>query len=143
MKCRDSWMLIFLKAPYPSSTGSQVAYRYDPGSGRYLCFLGGAPHLDGNNGRQLALDTVVVQYIPHETTDIVEDSLGSKSIRLNLFGSGQALVFRNGVGFEGTWRSDSGGDLPHFHDEQGQEIPLKLGRSWNSVVPLTYAIAYQ
>ncbi|MFZ1756295.1 MAG: DUF3048 domain-containing protein [Caldilineaceae bacterium] len=132
-----------ISIPYPASTGSQVAYRYDPGSGRYLRFLGGAPHLDGNSGAQLALDTVIVQYVPHEVTDIVEDSLGSKSIRLNLFGSGRALVFRNGVGFEGTWQSNSGGELPRFFGGDGQEIPLKPGRSWISIVPLTYAIAYQ
>ena len=132
-----------ISIPYPQATGSQVAYRYDAGSGRYLRFLGGAPHLDGNSGSQLALDNVIVQYVPHETTDIVEDSLGSLSIRLNLFGSGRALIFRNGLGYEGTWQSNSGGDMPRFFDGEGQEIPLKAGKSWISVVPLTYAIAYQ
>lgn len=134
--------------PYPSATGSQVAYSYDAGSGRYssgryLRFLGGVPHLDGNTGAQLALDNVIVQYVPHETTDIVEDSLGSLSIRLNLFGSGRALIFRNGLGYEGTWQSNSGGDMPRFFDDEGREITLKAGKSWISVVPLTYAIAYQ
>lgn len=132
-----------ISIPYPRATGSQVAYRYDPGSGRYLRFLGGAPHTDGNTGAQLALDNVIVQYVPHETTDIVEDSLGSLSIRLNLFGSGRALIFRNGLGYEGTWQSNSGGDMPRFFDGEGREIALKAGRSWVSVVPLTYAIAYQ
>lgn len=132
-----------ISIPYPSVTGSQVAYRYDAGSGRYLRFLGGAPHLDANNGTQLALDNVIVQYVPHEATEIVEDSLGSKSIQLNLFGSGRALIFRNGVGFEATWRSESRGDLPRFFDSAGREIALKPGNSWVSVVPLTYAIAYQ
>lgn len=132
-----------ISIPYPSATGSQVAYRYDASSGRYLRFLGGAPHLDGNTGSQLALDNAIVQYVPHETTAIVEDSLGSLSIRLNLFGSGRALIFRNGLGYEGTWQSNSGGDVPRFYDGKGREIPLKPGRSWISVVPLTYAVAYQ
>jgi hypothetical protein len=132
-----------INIPYPTATGSQVAYRYDPGSGRYLRFLGGVPHLDGNSGSQLALETVIVQYVPHEPTDIVEDSLGSTSIGINLFGGGRAMLFRNGVGFEGTWKSESQGDTPHFYDGEGREIPLKPGNSWISVVPLTYAIAYQ
>lgn len=98
-------------------------------------------YLDGNNRSQLALDTVIVQYVPHEVTDIVEDSLGSKSIWLNLSGSGRALFFRNGVGFEDTRQSNSGGDVPRFYDGEEREIPLKPGNSWISVVLLTYAIA--
>jgi hypothetical protein len=131
-----------VQIPYPRATGSQVAYQYDPGSGRYLRSLGGAPHLDGNTGAQLAVENVIVQYVPHEQTDIVEDSLGSTSIRLNLFGSGKAIVFRDGIAFEGSWRSDSRGDTPHFTAQNGAEIPLKPGKTWISVVPLTYTITY-
>ncbi|MFQ5614159.1 MAG: DUF3048 domain-containing protein [Anaerolineae bacterium] len=129
--------------PYPTVTGSQVAYTYQPSSGRYLRFLGDAPHLDGSTGQQLALDNVIVQVVPHEATDIVEDSLGSTSIRLNLFGQGPALVFRDGLAFEGTWRSDSRGDAPHFFDANGVEILLKPGKSWISVVPASYTIGFE
>ena len=126
--------------PYP---GGKVGYRYDPGSGRYLRTLGGGPHVDGNTGAQLALENVIVQYVPHQATDIVEDSLGSTSIRLDLFGSGNAIVFRDGLAFEGTWRSESRGDSPAFFDATGAEIPLKPGHTWISVAPSTYAITYQ
>ena len=93
--------------------------------------------------RQLAFDNVIVQVVPHEATNIVEDSLGSTSIRLNLFGSGPAIVFRDGQAFPATWRSDSRGDTPHFIGANGAEIPLKPGQSWISVVPPTYTITYQ
>jgi len=129
--------------PYPRATGSQVAYRYDAGSGRYLRSLGGAAHVDGNTGAQLALDNVIVQFVAHQATNIVEDSLGSTSIRLDLFGSGRALVFRDGQAFEGTWRSENRGDTPRFYDATGAEIPLKPGQSWISIVPPDYDIAYQ
>lgn len=132
-----------IEIPYPSGTGSQVAYQYDGASGRYLRWLGGRPHADGNSGQQLAFDNVIVQYVVHEATDIIEDSLGSTSIRLNLFGSGQALVFRGGLGFAGTWRSESRGDLPRFYTDDGREISLKPGKSWISVVPSTYTVTYQ
>lgn len=132
-----------ISIPYPSVTASQVAYRFDPGSGRYLRFLGGAAHADGNSGQQIAVENVIVQYVPHQPTEIVEDSLGSKSIRLNLFGTGKAILFRDGLAFEGTWRSDSRGDLPRFFGPDGGEVPLKPGRTWISVVPLSYTIGYQ
>ena len=40
--------------PYPSATGSQAAFVYDAGRGVYLRSMGGAPHLDGNTGAQIA-----------------------------------------------------------------------------------------
>lgn len=132
-----------ISIPYPSGTGSQVAYRYDSGSGRYLRSMGGGAHVDGNSGAQVAVDNVIVQVVTHEATNIVEDSLGSTSIRLNLFGSGPAIVFREGQAFVGTWRSESRGDTPRFYDSQGAEIPLKPGKSWVSIVPGSYTISYQ
>lgn len=132
-----------INIPFPGVTGSDVAYGYDVGSGRYLRFLGGEAHVDGASGAQLGFENVVVQYVPHEVTDIVEDSLGSLSIRLNLFGSGRAILFRDGLAFEGTWASDSRGDMPRFYAADGSEIPLKPGKSWISVVPFNYTISYQ
>lgn len=127
--------------PYPGS--SRASYRYDTARGQYLRFMGGSPHLDGNNGAQVGVENVVVQYVPHETTNIVEDSLGSLSIRLNLFGSGRAFLFRDGFAFEGVWRSESGGDMPRFVAADGRELPLKPGHTWISVVPQSYTISYQ
>ena len=129
--------------PYPAGTGSQVDYRYDAGSGRYMRSMGGAAHLDGNNGVQVAVENVVVQYVPHEITEIVEDSLGSKSIRLNLFGSGQMILFRDGQAFVGQWRSESRGDLPRFYLDDGSEVPMKAGKSWFSIVPFDYLVDFR
>ena len=132
-----------IEIPYPSVTASQVAYRYDAGNGRYLRSLGGAAHRDSNNGQQIAVENVIVQYIPHNPVNIVEDAYGNLSLLVEPFGAGRAIVFRDGLAFEGTWRNDRGGELPRFFAADGTEIPLKAGRSWISVVPLTYEIAYQ
>lgn len=131
-----------LRIPYPAYTGSQVEYRFDPGSGRNLRFLGGAAHLDGNSGAQVAVENVIVQFAPHEATDIVEDSLGSTSIRIDLFGSGKAILFRDGQVYDVSWRSASRGDTPHFYAADGSEIPLKPGRTWISVAPSSYVVSF-
>jgi len=128
--------------PYPRGTSSHVSYRYDATNGRYLRTMGGVAHVDGDTGIQIAPENVIIQYITHEITDMPEDSLGNKSIRLNLFGSGQAIVFRDGLAFVGTWSSDYGGSLPRFFDQSGNEIPLKAGTTWISVVPPRYVIGY-
>ena len=130
-----------ISIPYPY--GSNVSYGYDGGSGRYLRSLGGTPHVDGNTGAQLAVENVIVQFVGHGATDIVEDSLGSTSIRINLFGSDRAILFRDGQAFVGSWQSNSRGDLPHFYGDNGQELALKPGKSWISIVPATYTIGYQ
>lgn len=127
--------------PYPR--GVSVFYQYDAGSGRYLRWIAGGAHIDANNGAQLGAENVVIQFVTHEATNIVEDSLGSRSIGLHLIGSGRAIVMRDGQAFEGSWRSDAGGDTPHFYDAAGNEIPLKPGKTWISIVPPTYTISYQ
>ncbi|MFN2202921.1 MAG: DUF3048 domain-containing protein [Caldilineaceae bacterium] len=129
-----------ISIPYPNG---QAAFHYDSASGRYLRSMSGGAHVDGNTGTQLALENVIVQFVPHQATDIVEDSLGSTSIRLNLFGSGRAIVFRDGQAFEGTWRSESRGDTPRLYDAAGAEIPLKPGHTWISIVPVDYGVSYQ
>ena len=133
-----------IQIPYPSVTASQVFYRYDAGSGRYLRFLGGVPHQDGNSLQQIAVENVIIQYISHEPLRIEEDVYGNLSLFIRPFGTGRAIVFRDGLAFEGSWRNDSGGgELPRFFTADGAEIPLKTGQSWISIVPPTYEIAYQ
>ncbi len=132
-----------IQIPYPSVTASQVAYRYDASSGRYLRSLGGAAHRDSNNSQQIAVENVIIQYIPHNPVNIIEDAYGNLSLLVEPFGTGRAIVFRDGLAYEGIWRNDRGGELPRFVAANGVEIPLKAGRSWISIVPLTYEIAYQ
>ena len=132
-----------IQIPYPSVTASQVTYRYDAGNGHYLRSLGGAAHRDSNNGQQIAVENVIVQYIPHTPVNIVEDAYGNLSLLVNPFGAGRAILFRDGLAFEGTWRNESSGELPRFFAADGVEIPLKAGQTWISVVPLTYEIAYR
>ncbi len=123
---------------YIARTGTQVRYLYSPNAKTYLRFMGDAPHLDANTGQQVGVENVIVQYVHHEVTDMVEDSLGSKGFRMNLFGSGKALLFRDGNAFPVTWRSQTQGDTPRFFDQSGKEIPLKPGHTWISIVPEDY-----
>jgi len=131
-----------ISIPYPSGTGSQVSYTYDATTGRYLRTMGGVAHRDGDSGAQVAPENVIIQYTTHDITDMPEDSLGNKSIRIRLFGSGQSIVFRDGLAFVGTWSSNGSGDLPRFFDQSGYEVPLKAGKTWISVVQPHYAIGY-
>jgi len=127
--------------PYPPS--SVVDWIYDPGSGRYLRLVRGNPTLDGASGQQISAANVVVQFVPHEITDIIEDSLGSRGIRINLYGEGRAIVLRDGVAVDGRWRSPTRGHTPEFFDAAGNPVPLKPGNMWIQVVPTHYEVVVE
>jgi hypothetical protein len=83
---------------------------------------------------------VIVLYAYHELTDMVEDKLGTKGIRIVLRGSGPVKVLRDGVMIEGTWQAGDPNQPPHFFDAGGGEIPLKPGNTWVQVVPTNYNV---
>ncbi|WP_376790830.1 DUF3048 domain-containing protein [Thermoflexus sp.] len=113
-----------------------VTWRYDPGSGRWLRWTAGQPHMDALTGRQLSAANVVVVYAHHQTTDIVEDRLGSLSIEIQIWGSGRVQVFRDGRMFEGQWQRFRREDMLRFVDANGKPIPLKPGNTWFQMAPL-------
>lgn len=127
--------------PYPQT--STVDYAYDAGSGRYLRFVQGAPYVDELDGRQISTANVIVQYVEHLKTDIVEDSLGSTAINIVTVGQGRVQIFRDGVVIEGTWQREKETDFPRYLDAKGNPIPLKPGPSWVQFVPPDYKLTIE
>jgi hypothetical protein len=125
--------------PYPKS--SLVTYKYDAASGLYRRFVQGQPHLDAITNQQLTAANVVVQFCPHDKTDIVEDSQGTTSINITLLGEGPALVFRNGVAQTAHWKTDNPARMTHFLDQAGQPIAFKPGQTWIELAPPDYVIS--
>ncbi len=117
-----------------------VRWRYDPGSGRWLRWTAGQPHMDALTGRQLSAANVIVVYAHHQTTDIIEDRLGNRSIEIQIWGRGRAQIFRDGRMWEGQWLRLRREDMLRFVDAQGQPIPLKPGNTWFQMVPLDMQI---
>jgi hypothetical protein len=127
-----------IHVPYPSSDMT-VDYRYDPENGEYLRWQGGDPHTDAVSGEQLTATNVVVIYANHVDTDIYEDEprRNHPSVQIQLWGTGPAVVFRDGQAFEGLWARPHREDIVVFRDETGQDpIPLKPGTTWILLVPL-------
>lgn len=112
--------------PYPNGT---VVWRWDAGIGRYRRFLGGAPDVDANSGQQITAANVILLYAVHGKTDIVEDSLGSTAIDIQLQGSGAVKIARDGMVIDGSWQRTSEFQPTKF------SVPLKPGNSWVELVP--------
>ncbi len=129
-----------VRIPYPENNG--VEWRYDPSTGRYLRFQSGAAHMDQAAGRQISSDNVIVVFAEHELTNIVEDSLGTLSVKIHLYGFGDLRVFRNGKVYEGTWRANDQSP-PRWLGPGEQPITLKPGRTWIQVVRTSDRISYQ
>lgn len=128
-----------VRIPYPNGNG--VEWRYDPGSGRYLRFQSGAAHVDQASGRQVSSENVIVLFAEHELTNIVEDSLGTLSVKIHLYGFGDVRVFRDAQVYEGTWRANDQSP-PRWFGAGERPILLKPGRTWIQVVRASDRISY-
>ena len=127
-----------INIPYPHRD-MIVDYRYDPVLGAYLRWDGRDPHLDAATGEQITVSNVIVAYATHVDTDIYEDEprRNHPSVQIQLWGTGPAVIFRDGVAFEGLWARPERDDMLVFRDATGQiPIPLKPGNIWIEIVPL-------
>lgn len=127
-----------INIPYPHRD-MVVDYRYDAESGVYMRWDGKSPHLDAASGEQISVTNVIVIYANHVDTEIYEDEprRNHPSVQIQLWGTGPAVVFRDGLAFEGLWARPQREDMVVFRDPTGQlPIPLKPGNIWIQLVPL-------
>jgi hypothetical protein len=127
--------------PY-SAEYSDVTYQYDSAQNAYRRSMLGEPHVDDLTGEQLTADNVVVLYVNHAPTLIVEDALGSKSVEIQLWGQGRMQIFRDGTVQEGAWLRPQREDPLLFVDETMQPLALKPGNVWIQIVPLDMDVTY-
>jgi hypothetical protein len=115
-------------------------YQYDLERQAYLRSVVGEPHRDEVTGEQIAVRNIVVLYVNHVETDIVEDELGAHSIEIQLWGEGRAVILRDGQVYEVKWIRHQRSDMLRYVDGEGRPFPLKPGNTWVQVVPLDFEI---
>lgn len=146
------------KAPWP--TWSQLQWRYDSASGKYLRYSPlGTPHIDkvhpitakwGNGAdcvttgkdveTHISASNVVVLFARHERTNIIEDANNAVSVYIPLTGQGNALFFRDGVMVQGQWQRQREQEFWRFTDSAGNPYALKPGVTWFEIVPIGYQL---
>lgn len=129
-----------INIPYPG--GNSVQWQYDASAGGYTRVQGGQQQVDPATGKAILAQNVILVGAVHQLTDIVEDSLGTKGVNIELWGFGDLRVFRDGKVYEGTWRAESG--VPPRWIGPG-EVVIKLhpGQSWIQVVQSVKDVNYQ
>jgi hypothetical protein len=120
----------------------QATWKYNMSSARWLRFEGDSPHLDATTGAQLSAANVLVVYVQHTYTNIIEDANGSKSISIELWGQGTLKAYRDGQEVDGTWdRPQDSQYILNLHDSSGKPLALKPGNTWIQLVPLDFQIS--
>ncbi len=105
------------------------SYTYDRESNTYPRSMAGAPHLDREAG-QVAPRVVVVLKTP--MTLVREDGWRQQ---YQTTGSGQAVVFQDGLVSEVTWHKPDRASQLSFTDSEGKPFELARGQTWISAVP--------
>lgn len=130
-------------------TGVEIIYPatgaywyYSPGLGGYLRWSDGIPHLDSNTGQQFVFNNIVVIEATHLASEIIEDSGGSPSLQIQLWGEGPVSIYRNSQRFDGIWRRLDSRDMLTFFTTEGDILPLSPGKTFFQIVPNDFAEVY-
>lgn len=118
--------------------GTGIYWEYRTGQGRFFRWSDGVRHQDASTGDFLNFKNIVIIKAPHFDTEIIEDSGGSPSIQIQIWGEGPAVIFRDGLQFDGLWRREHPQDMLTFYDQEGQLLPLAPGNTFIELVPLGF-----
>jgi len=116
-----------------SSNIHKVVYGYSASDGGYLRFHGSQPHLAAS-GDQIVASNVIVLVVEQMGTGRT-DSSGAPVPDFDVLGSGDAVVFRDGIALAGRWDRGRLTDFFRFFDLFGIEIKLAPGTTWVHLVP--------
>lgn len=125
---------------YPATS---VYWYYSPNLGGYLRWSDGIQHLDANTGSQLFFNNIVVVKAPHLDTEIIEDSGGSPSIQIQMWGEGPVYLYRNGLRFDGEWRRLDSRKMLTFYTEEGDILPLAPGKTFFQIVTMDFSDIFE
>lgn len=101
-------------------------YDYDPAENNYKRSEGGEAHVDEKTGKQLAPFVVLVMVMERGQNGIYSV--------YKTTGSGQFIVFQDGVRSEGTWSRAGATDQYVFKDKYGFDFKFNKGQTWVSIV---------
>jgi len=113
-------------------------WHYDPASGKYLAWIenvdntpqenliGMIPMVDRNTNQQLAFSNVVVMFATYNQLALAVHKVNiAQSFSMN-----KAILYRDGVAIDATWKSVGMYQPIQFFDANKQPLAFKPGNSW-------------
>ena len=128
-----------LGATLSFSPTNPVKWTWDPAQSRWLREQAGGPHVDVA-GAQLGAENVVVMKVPVAAGGGV-DAAGNATQHIEIIGSGEATILRDGKAITGTWRKESRDGHIEFVTSAGAVVPLAPGRTWVELLPGRAAVS--
>ncbi|OGF21081.1 hypothetical protein A2316_02935 [Candidatus Falkowbacteria bacterium RIFOXYB2_FULL_38_15] len=119
-----------------SSVNYLAKWQYLKDENSYLRYQGEKIKKDKEGG-EIKVKNIVVQF----TEIIVLDDVGRKKIKT--IGSGEAIIFQDGIKIEGEWKKEKRGDRTRFYDRNGVEIKFNPGVTWIEVAPIGTEITFE
>jgi Protein of unknown function (DUF3048) N-terminal domain/Protein of unknown function (DUF3048) C-terminal domain len=119
----------------PYRTGT-IGYQYDPTTDMYLRTVDGQPEIDPANNSQVMAADIAVMF----QTYAMEPSLDEMRPVVGNVGSGKAIVYKEGLAIQATWKKTSNTALTRFYDTSGAEIPFVRGEIFMQSVPIGTAV---
>lgn len=121
------------------SSANRLTWTFD--HGRYFRYQDGRASVDADDV-EIVADSIVVIFVRTLSTGRV-DSAGSPVPDFDVVGSGDAVVFRDGLAFEAAWERKTEADFFTFRDQDGDSIPLAPGRTWIHVTPVAGSVGWE
>lgn len=110
-----------------------VRYEYDPEMNSYARWRGDVKELDALNGEQVEVSNIAVMRAKSR-------QIGAGYNDVDILGTGEAVVYRNGTGVRGRWEKKEAEDPLRFFDEAGEEIMFTPGKIWIEIVEPTTVV---
>lgn len=109
-----------------------VSWDYDAASNTYRRNMAGQPHVDLNDGQQIAAHNVII-LMATEKGPINEN----KHMLYGTTGSGKAIVFQDGNAIQANWQKASRTAPLTFTGSNGKPLSLNRGLTWVSTLSTT------
>src|SRR5882762_1618981 len=121
-----------------------VRYDYNDAAKTYARFDNGVREVDGATGESVAARNIVVILTEvHFTEAFGLDPAGNPKLDMVLTGTGQGIVFRNGLREEVTWTRPDIFDVFTLRNGAGEPVRLAPGQTWIHIVPKDWTIPSQ
>ncbi|MBR5321107.1 MAG: DUF3048 domain-containing protein [Clostridia bacterium] len=112
------------------SSGYVHTFKYNAETKKYTNYLNNKVMTDGNNGKEMAVENVIVMYTPVSSL-----ATGKDHKEWNLEIKGEGFYVSNGVGQKIYWSKNGKSGALEFTSVNGQELVVNSGQTWIGVVP--------
>jgi hypothetical protein len=107
----------------------QDTFAFEYGTGGYLVRWNERQYADGDSGRLVRADNVVIMQVRNRP-DGNRDVNGVPSVRSETVGQGSVTIYRDGRKMGGSWKRVSLSAPLQFVDKSGKQISLSPGKTW-------------